>query len=40
MLKKLSPEKLDEILEAGIELFAEKGLHGAGLASIARQAGV
>ncbi|HIR87240.1 MAG TPA: TetR/AcrR family transcriptional regulator [Candidatus Limivicinus faecipullorum] len=40
MLKKLSPEKLDEILEAGIELFAEKGLHGAGMASIARQAGV
>ena len=40
MLKKLSPEKLDEILETGIEVFAEKGLHAAPMASIARQAGV
>ena len=40
MLKKFSPEKLEDILETGIEIFADKGLHGAGMASIAQQAGV
>ena len=40
MLKKLSTEKLEEILETGIELFAHNGLHAASMASIARQAGV
>lgn len=40
MLKKFSPEKLEDILETGIEIFADKGLHGAGMASIAQQAGI
>ena len=40
MLKKLTEEKREEILEAGIEAFAESGLHGAGMADIARRAGI
>lgn len=40
MLKKFSSEKLEDILETGIEIFADKGLHGASMASIAQQAGI
>jgi TetR/AcrR family transcriptional regulator len=40
MLKKLSEEKLAEILEAGIEEFAEKGLDGANVNNIAKNAGI
>ena len=40
MRKKLTPEKQAEILEAGIEAFAEGGLHGACMADIARRAGI
>lgn len=38
MLKKLTQEKQTQILEAGIEAFAQGGLHGASMAAIAREA--
>jgi TetR/AcrR family transcriptional regulator len=40
MLKKLTDEKLTQILESGIAVFAEKGLTGANINEIARQAGI
>lgn len=40
MLKKLTEEKLEEILEAGISEFAEFGLQKAGMNAIARRAGI
>jgi AcrR family transcriptional regulator len=40
MLKKLTEEKLEEILEAGISEFAEFGPQKAGMNSIARRAGI
>ena len=40
MLKKLTDEKLTEILETGIAAFAEKGLSGANINVIAKQAGI
>ena len=39
MLKKLSEEKLAQVLEAGISEFAENGLSAASMSSIARRAG-
>ena len=38
MLKKLTEEKLDEILEAGISEFAENGLQQTGMNAIAHRA--
>lgn len=38
MGKKLTEEQQKQILEAGIEAFAEHGLHGANMAAIARSA--
>ncbi len=40
MLKKLTEDKLAEVLEAGIEEFAEKGLDGASINMIARKANI
>ena len=40
MGKKLTCEQQEQILEAGIAAFAEGGLHGAGMAAIAREAGI
>lgn len=40
MLKKLTEEKLAEVLEAGIAEFAEKGLDGANVNTIAKKAGI
>ena len=40
MLKKLTEEKQNEILEAGIRVFAEHGLKDAGMSEIAREAGI
>lgn len=40
MLKRLSQEKLDQVLDAGIEAFAAQGIHGASMAAIAREAGL
>lgn len=40
MLKKLTEEQQDRILEAGIEAFADRGLRGASMAAIAREAGI
>jgi AcrR family transcriptional regulator len=40
MLKKLTEEKLEEILEAGISEFAEFGPQKAGMNAIARRAGI
>ena len=40
MLKKLTEEKLAEVLEAGIEEFAEKGPDGANVNVIAKNAGI
>lgn len=40
MLKKLTQEKLDEILETGISEFAEKGLDRANINVIAKKAGI
>ena len=40
MLKKLTPEKLDEILQVGIEEFAHLGLEKANVNIIAKKAGV
>lgn len=40
MGRKLTEEKQEEILETGIAAFAESGLHGAGMADIARRAGI
>ena len=39
MLKKLSEEKLAQVLEAGVSEFAEKGLSAASMSSIAQRAG-
>ena len=38
MGRKLTEDQRERILEAGIESFAEKGLHGAAMADIARRA--
>lgn len=40
MLKKLSEEKLSELLEAGVEEFALHGLHGASVRAITDRAGI
>ena len=40
MLKRLSQEQLDQVLDAGIEAFAAQGIHGASMAAIAREAGL
>lgn len=40
MLKKLTEEKLSEILEAGISEFADKGLRDASMSAIAKRAGI
>jgi len=40
MLKKLTEEKLEEVLEAGIAEFAEKGPEGASVSVIAKNAGI
>ena len=40
MLKKLTEEKLNEVLEAGIGEFADCGLHQASMNAIARRAGI
>lgn len=40
MLKKLTGEKLSEILEAGISEFADKGIGGASMSAIAARAGI
>lgn len=40
MLKKLSEEKLEELLEAGVEEFASRGLAGANMRNIAERAGI
>lgn len=40
MLKKLTDEKLEEILEAGISEFADHGFSGAGMGAIAARAGI
>ncbi len=40
MLKKLTEEKLAELLEAGIEEFSEKGPEGASVNAIAKKAGI
>ncbi len=40
MLKKLTEEKLEAILEAGISEFAEHGLQQTGMNAIARRAGI
>lgn len=40
MLRKLTEEKLDELLEAGIKEFAENGPDGANVNVIARKAGI
>lgn len=40
MLKKLTEEKLSEILEAGISEFADKGLGNASMSTIAKRAGI
>ena len=40
MLKKLTDEKLSEILEAGISEFADKGLGDTSMSTIARRAGI
>lgn len=40
MLKKLTEEKLAEILEAGIEEFAEHGMKNASMSLIAKRAGI
>lgn len=40
MLKKLTGEKLDEILEAGISEFAENGLRQTSMNTIAQRAGI
>ncbi len=39
MLKKLSEEKLAQILEAGVSEFAQRGLSSASMSSIAKRAG-
>lgn len=40
MLKKLTEDKLSELLETGIAEFAEKGLDGANINTIAKKAGI
>ena len=40
MLKKLSAEKLEELLESGVEEFARRGLAGANMRTIADRAGL
>lgn len=40
MLKKLTPEKLEEILEAGIHEFAEYGLQRTSMSAVAHRAGI
>ena len=40
MLKKLTEEKLEEVLEAGIIEFADHGLNEANMSSIAKRAGI
>jgi len=40
MLKKLTEEKLSEVLEAGIREFADKGFNDASMSSIAKRAGI
>jgi TetR/AcrR family transcriptional regulator len=40
MLKKLTEEKLDQVLQTGIAAFAQKGLAGANINEIARGAGI
>ena len=40
MLKKLSEEKLEELLEAGVEEFARRGPSGANMRSVAERAGL
>ena len=39
-MKKLSEEKLSELLEAGVEEFAIRGLHGASIREITDRAGI
>lgn len=40
MLKKLSPEKLEEILEMGVSEFAQRGMERASMNAIAKKSGV
>ena len=40
MLKKLTEEKLSEVLEAGIREFANRGLNDASMGAIAKRAGI
>lgn len=40
MLKKLTEEKQEEVLRAGISEFAERGFYHAGMSGIARRAGI
>ena len=40
MYKKLEEETIDDILEAGIDEFIEKGLQGAAMSGIAKKSGV
>lgn len=40
MLKKLTAEKLEEVLEAGIAEFADRGLNDASMSAIAKRAGI
>ncbi len=40
MLKKLTEEKLEEVLEAGIREFADHGLNDASMSAIAKRAGI
>ena len=40
MYKKLEEETIDDILEAGIDEFIEKGLQGAVMSGIAKKSGV
>ena len=40
MLKKLTEEKLEEVLEAGIGEFADHGLNDASMSAIAKRAGI
>jgi len=40
MLQKLTEEKRTEIIEVGISEFAEKGIYGASMSSIANKAGI
>lgn len=39
-MKRLTEEKLDELLEAGVEEFARNGLSGANMRTIAKRAGI